>query len=298
MFTIAPARTGEWRAAFELALQHVPADVRHVRVANALALAAAGEIVPEGIFVARDANGLAGAQVCIPLVGANGLLWPPQARADVDPILVDGLVQTALAWLRSRGAKLAQALVSASDWPFIAPLLRCGFIHLTRLLYLKHDLVDVPTAAPSPLRFEPYQPANEEAFQATLERSYEGTLDCPELNGRRTIREIIAGHQAQGRFRPERWTLAWREDRPVGVSVLTEMFDDLGWDLSYVGVVPEARRQGAGQALTLRAIRQACQDSAERLLVAVDARNYPARRLYAELGFAEVEEREVLLYFF
>jgi ribosomal protein S18 acetylase RimI-like enzyme len=170
------------------------------------------------------------------------------------------------------------------------------------LLYLRHWL-DGPSAEGSarvparitPLRYEPYSDANRSVFHETLLRTYELTLDCPELNGIRTVEEIIEGHKAQGVFRPERWWLALEEGRPVGVLMLTEVTDWEGWDVEYLGVVPEARGRGVGRLLTVKAIGEARAGGASRLTLAVDRRNVPAWNLYRSLGFEESDQRDVFL---
>ncbi|MCI0740263.1 MAG: hypothetical protein L0Y72_14545, partial [Gemmataceae bacterium] len=188
----------ELRYAFQLAFQHLSKEPRAERVANALALTAAGEINPDGVLVARDDKGLAGIQVAVPLAGANGLLWPPQTR-EPNPALADRLVQAALEWLRQRGVKVAQALLTAEEAPLAGPLGRAGFKYIGALQYMVHYLIQVnePTAK---LRLQSYAAADRRLFEDILEQTYEGTLDCPELNGVRTIAEILTGHQAQGKF--------------------------------------------------------------------------------------------------
>ncbi len=299
-FEIAAARPNEWPAAFALALQQVPDDERSTRVANALTLLGGGEIDPAGIFVARTSHGLAGVQVCIPLRGSSGLFWLPQVEPSWrDADLADQLVRAALTWLRARGAKLAQALVHPAELAHTVALTRCGFQHITGLQYLRHDLNLIPSAPPSPdFRLQHCSADNERAFQHTLLRTYEGTLDCPELNGVRTIEEIIDGHRAQGIWRPETWWLASVDGAPAGVVMLTELADGDGWDLSYVGVVPEFRGRGLGQSLALHAMAAAKNRNALQLLVAVDQRNTPARHLYESLGFEPTECRQVFLMVF
>ena len=294
------ARPAEWSAAFTLALQHVPDDERPTRVANALSLLAVGEIDPAGIFVARTEAGLVGVQVCIPLRGASGLFWLPQVEpACADRDLANQLVQTALTWLRQRGAKLAQALLGASDLPSAKPLTDCGFQHVTQLDYLQHDLQALPPASPaSAVQLEPYAPANAVAFAQTLERSYEGTLDCPELNGVRTVAEVLDGHRAQGIWHPETWWLILVDNLPAGVVLLNELPDRDGWDLSYVGIVPEYRRRGLGEQATIRALQAVSDADGLTLHVAVDRRNHPARRLYEKLGFQRSGRREVFIHVF
>jgi mycothiol synthase len=293
---ITTAAPGEWSAALDLALQHLSEDIRPARVLNALTLLAAGAIDPEGIFVARNAAGLCGVQICVPLPGASGLFWLPKTTP-ADARLEDRLVQRALDWLGGRGTKLAEALVSPRDVPYIRPLVRRGFRPVTRLHYLQHLLASVPPGSASRVRLITYAQENREVFHNTLLRTYEATLDCPELNGVRTIDEIIAGHIGQGNFRPERWWLAFEAERPVALAMVTEVPDTKAWDLSYLGVVPEARRRGLGRELARHVLDVAQSSRAPKVILAVDTRNQPALQLYSDLGFLSVDFREVYLYF-
>jgi ribosomal protein S18 acetylase RimI-like enzyme len=53
-----------------------------------------------------------------------------------------------------------------------------------------------------------------------------------------------------------------------------------------------------GRALLARAIRAAAAGHAGHLTLAVDERNFPARQLYASLGFEPFDERDVYLALF
>lgn len=295
--TITPAKASEWPAAFQLLFRHLGSAERDTRIANGLRLAATGELTPDGIVVVHGAAGLVGAVVCVPLAGAGGLVWPPgvveqPGRAEIE----DQLVQVGLSWLRGRGIKVAQALLAPAEASRAESLQRNGFRYTTRLQYLRHDLDKLSnTAATIGFTVQNYHPSLAAVFHETLLRTYEDTLDCPELNGARTVEEIVAGHQAQGEFDPGRWWLARLGDQPVGVLLATKMFDSLAWDLSYVGVVPQARRRGLARALTQLALAQARKAGASQLNVAVDVRNQPARHLYASLGFSATEQRDVYL---
>jgi ribosomal protein S18 acetylase RimI-like enzyme len=162
---------------------------------------------------------------------------------------------------------------------------------------MRHDLQDLEGALqlPADTTLETYDQTSAAVFRETLLRSYEHTQDCPELNGARTAEEVIAGHKAQGEFDPRRWWLASLAQRPAGVLLVTKVFDEPAWDLSYVGVAPEARRRGLGRALTQLALRQARAAGATQLTLAVDVRNTAARNLYADLGFYATETRAVFL---
>jgi ribosomal protein S18 acetylase RimI-like enzyme len=189
-------------------------------------------------------------------------------------------------------------LLPPAETPLAEPLLHTGFRQVTELLALRHDLHDLPTATAPSLRYERYDRADPLLFAQTLLQTYEGTLDCPELTGVRTIEEILAGHRAAGKVRPELWWLVWAEDRPIGVLLLTDLPHGLDWDLAYLGIIPAARGRGLGRTLALEALHTARRNAVLHLILAVDARNAPALRLYQSLGFSIVEKRVVYLYFF
>jgi ribosomal protein S18 acetylase RimI-like enzyme len=298
-FLIDSARSEEQAAAFRLIFQHLAGAEQELRVDSALRLMHEGELDPQGVFVVRREAELAGALVCVPLRGASGLLWPPFVRPGPERTFQeDQLVRSALSWLRGRGAKLAQAVLCPAEVPLAAPLERNGFRHVTRLDYLRHRLEGVVLTEASQLSWQTYTRSDPQLFRQTLFRSYEGTQDCPELNGVRNMDEILDGHKAQGVFHPERWWLVHEGKTPVGVLLTTEITEWQGWDISYVGVVPEARRRGIGRRLTQLALHEARAAGASQVTLAVDARNRPAWNLYVHLGFELWDQREAYLTFF
>jgi ribosomal protein S18 acetylase RimI-like enzyme len=160
------------------------------------------------------------------------------------------------------------------------------------------DLLELPSAKKRTWRFERYGPELADEFAATVARTYEGTLDCPELNGIRAIDEIMAGHRAQGKFHPDYWWLAIVDGVPAGVVLLAEMADGTSWELAYLGVVPEQRGRGLARSLLTHALHALSERSAAYVILAVDERNRPARRLYEALGFVQIESSDVYLYVF
>jgi mycothiol synthase len=297
VLVINQARPDEWPAALDMAYGRVAGERRRFQVIHALHLIDEGAIDPAGILVARAREKICGVQVCVPLGGASFLFWLPAThRQGATESLEDILVQAGLAWCRQQGGKLAHAIFSPADAGPATALVRNGFARLTQLLYLGHDLHNLAEAPATVASFEAFAPANEATFRHALARSYDGTLDCPELNGVRTIDEILDGYRREGPFRPECWWLVRIVDQPVGVVILTEVPEGPAWDLSYVGIVPEARRKGLARAATCRALHAARDARAAELVLAVDARNVPARALYQSLGFVETEVRDVYLH--
>jgi mycothiol synthase len=296
--TVAPAAPAERPAALGLAFGYLaPAD-RHARVAAGLGLIERGELDPAGVLLARAGRRAVGAMLAAPVPGSGAAVWPPQVEPgtpDAEAV-ADALVRYATDWLRARGTRLAQALLAPEDAPQAAPLVRNGFTHPTALWQLRHYL-DLPAellGAPERLTFEGYAAADPAEFAATLGRTYEGTLDCPEVNGVRSVDEAIAGHRAGGSDQ-DLWWLARHGGAPVGVLMANAVPEEDGWEVAYVGVVAAARRRGFGRELLGKALLEAKAAGQAHVALSVDARNAPARELYRRLGFESYDRREVFL---
>jgi mycothiol synthase len=295
---VTAARPDEQAAAVRLLFGHLPPEDQLARTANVRAMLDDGELDPDGVLVVRSGRELAGAMLAAPLPGGGGVVWPPQVRPGTPADAVaDALVRHAADWLRGRGTKLAQALLTEDDVPFAGPLERNGFPFLTRLEYLRHFLELPPDrlAGPERLTYQTFSECDFDLFGEVLLRTYEATLDCPEVNGVRTAAEVVAGHQGGGDFDPRRWWLARLDGRPVGVLLVNAMPEGGVWDVAYVGVVPAARRRGVGMELVVKALWEAKAAGILQVSLAVDSRNEPARRLYRRLGFEPFGERSVYL---
>jgi ribosomal protein S18 acetylase RimI-like enzyme len=295
---IGPARPDEQAAAVRLLFGHLPPEDQLARTANVRAMLDTGELDPDGVLVARRGPALLGAMLAAPLPGGGGVVWPPRVRPGTPgaDTVADALVRHAADWLRGRGTKLAQALLADDDIPYAGPLERNGFPFLTRLEYLRHFLELPPDrlAGPERLTYQTFSACDVTLFGEVLLRTYEGTRDCPEVNGVRTAAEVIAGHQG-GNFDPRRWWLARLDGQPVGVLLVNSVPESGAWDVAYVGVVTAARRRGVGTELVVKALWEAKAAGVLQVSLAVDARNEPARRLYRRLGFEPFGERSAYL---
>jgi ribosomal protein S18 acetylase RimI-like enzyme len=290
------ARAEDLPAAFRLLFGDLPPADRDARLVNFLRLAASGEIDPQGVFVLRARRGVAGCILAVPVPGAAAILWPPVSLPDQQASeREDLLLQHACAWLRQRGVKVAQALLGPEEAHLGGPLARNGLPHVTDLYYLQHDLRSFPREPAPHLRFSCYDPQHPHEFHATLVQTYEETFDCPEMTGARTIEEVIAGHRAQGEFDAHRWWLARWEDDPVGVVLTLRVPESGDHEVAYMGLIPRARGRGLGRELLVQALGEARRASAPRVLLSVDGRNSPARRLYEQVGFTVLETRAVYL---
>src|SRR5436190_7065333 len=125
--SIGTARPDEWEAALRLIFQHLGANEREIRAANALTLLRDGELDPDAVAVARQGGHIQAAMICLLVPGASALVWPPQARGQPDQQMIeDRLIGHVSHWLRERGAKLGQTLLDPEEAHLATPLERNG----------------------------------------------------------------------------------------------------------------------------------------------------------------------------
>lgn len=299
--TIRPARIEEWPASLDLALCHRLPQERGPQALNVQAMLTSGELDPQGLLVALDREDkLRGVVLAAPLAGGSGLVWPPQVdlpeSGQAPAWLEDQLVQAALAFLRQRGARLFQTFLPPTEVPLAAPLERAGFRHITALRYLRHDLDELePLDEEAGLEFATMEQVERAVFQDTLMRTYERTLDCPELTGVRSAEEVLAGHGAEPGAHPKLWWLVRRDGQQLGVVLLARLPGAEAWDLSYFGLTPEARGEGIGRHVVRHILHRARTEGMQHVVLAVDERNLPALNVYRVEGFQLGERREVYL---
>ncbi len=136
-----------------------------------------------------------------------------------------------------------------------------------------------------------YTSVDEALFLRTLERTYLGSQDCPALSGLRTTEDIVLSHRHTGIHDPKLWLLAIINDEPVGILLLTHVPLRSAMEIVYVGVVPQARGRSYGRLLVRLAIGAASRARKDHLMLAVDRRNHYALKIYASLGFTEMDRR-------
>ena len=246
-----------------------------------------------GLYVARGQGEICGAVLVQQQPGRTAILWAP-GSSPADPAVEARLAQAADKHLAARGPVLAQSLLADSSDPKIAVLEGIGFTRLTELEYLVAEARPAETdGRPEPLTFEAYRPAERQRLARVVEATYIDTLDCPQLDGTRDIDDVITGYQATGEFDPEKWFFVVQDGQDVGVVLLSEHSGASQWELVYMGLVPQARGRGLGQAMVEDALHRAWTARVESILLAVDTDNRHAVELYRRLGFRVWNRRVV-----
>ncbi|MFO0950210.1 MAG: GNAT family N-acetyltransferase [Isosphaeraceae bacterium] len=298
---VSPCSPEERRAALSVLYRRVPASLRGRLVEEALEESARGRIDLSGLWVARTRRrGVIGALLTQALAGRAAAVWAPEVDAVWGRAATAAeLVRTALRGMRDRGFVLAQALLDESAPRQAAADLEAGGMpEVTELLYLELDTncpVAVPAGAPK-VDWAGYGPETEADLRAVLEATYAGSLDMPELDGLRSLDDVLTSHRAAGRFVPERWRVGHVRGEPAAACVLllSEILDRDAWEVAYLGLTETARGRGLGRAALAHA-RELAEGHVPRIELAVDARNTPARRLYDAAGLRPFDRRSVHL---
>ncbi len=211
--------------------------------------------------------------------------------------LIDGLCQKAL----ERGAEIVQAIVPITDVNSHDPVRdnafeRAGLKRITRLVQMEClDLLDAPMSAEPhdaeshQLKFIPHQDVSWSAWCQIVELTYQQTRDVPELNGLRSTHNTLMGYASGHPWPPKNWWVVRKEDEDIGCLLLTRI-PDTGCELTYAGIVPEARGKGLGQAIMSFIRSWMIEQHRSRISLAVDVRNTPAIALYKACGFQSVLE--------
>lgn len=306
-----------WRPALDCLFQDWPANQRRDQVSYLLDTARDGGL--EGLLVALEDGQLRGAVLSRPLGGKAALVWAPRLvyKSSDSPdnsrdsslggssdgstgtsaaeTLRLALLTQLLDQLSESSVRLVQTLLTsdaASDERLFA---QAGFARLADLIYL----LGTSTQAAAPpesreLEFEAYRSSSHERFKQLVERTYEGSLDCPALDGVRDVEDVLAGYRVTGRFDPRKWLIVRAAGQDVGCLILADDPRLDQWELIYMGLVPEARGRRWGRLLVAQAQRIAGQAGRRHLMLSVDAANEPAVRTYTHTGFVQCDVRRVL----
>lgn len=240
-----------------------------------------------GLLMAGSVADPAGAAWLQPLPGNFAVYWPPAASSPAARELFRavGEVADAQRW------PLVQLLAREDD-EWNAELLEAGqFVRLARLDYMAVE--PRREAAADGVEFVDRAGEHPRRLASLLEQTFVGTRDCPQLEGLRDLGDTVAGYRAQGAHDPALWYILRTAEQDAGVLLLTRHPASGNWELIYMGIVPEFRGMGLGQRIVRYAIDAAYRDQAAQLVLAVDAENRPALKIYHAAGFRAWDRQTV-----
>jgi mycothiol synthase len=242
--------------------------------------------------------------------GGVASLWPPGLAPDESKATATTLIDLALTKASAAGAILVQALLETDSGVEAELLTSSGFSHATDLLYLVSQRSAFPSSpVECELMFEPLADAENAAAEKPIdagrlqrlrdivELTYQNTLDCPVVQGVRTVDEVLASYRGVGVFDPANWFLVQQAQThaDIGCLLLAHHPQQKNCELVYMGVAPTARGHGYGLDIVRHAQWLCGLTAAERFVLAVDAANSPAINAYAAAGFETWDRRSVFL---
>lgn len=186
-----------------------------------------------------------------------------------------------------------QALLPSEYTPLAAAMSAAGFQHLADLQYLFCTVAPWASQVDEALlRFRTATPAE---LADVIERTYRGSLDCPAVDGLRKITDILNGYRSTGVYLPELWQIVSVElgaqARDVGCLILADHPNMDQIELVYMGIFAEERGNRWGERVVRQAQRLTYRHGRKRLVLAVDAANWPALRMYAAAGFITFDRK-------
>ena len=291
--------------ALRLQLQALPEFERSARIKQLLESRQKRTVSIDDCLICRKGNRIVGVLLLVSQPDGTVYVWPAETLGglppDVDSEIRRALYQEAVSVVDAPGIWIGQSLLETNQTEQSREFSEHGFPRLTDLVFMSRSVEDTPNAPPagdtssdSVWGSEPFDEATNAAdFAVLVERSYENTCDCPELNGTRDGWESLESHRQAGSYNPWRWRLFRQDGRPAGLLLLTEHPPDSVWEVVYFGVAPEFRGMGFGKRILESGIALAQKSGIQEIVLAVDVRNLPAIRLYKELNFCQFDRRIV-----
>jgi len=247
-------------------------------------------------LVARENDRIVASCLCIDAPGRTSSVFVPgiSYEPEVGEAVVRLLDET-IRLGRERNVQILQATVEPGVSHESQLLAQAGFEWLAELIYLDSDVTKpLPMGPPLPsVTWEKHSEQTHGLFAEVVQGTYEDSLDCVQLNGIRSIEDILASHRGTGEFDPDCWWVGTVACEPVGVLLLAYLPERWSYEVVYMGLLPAWRGRGYGSVLLRKAIELVRERAGLTLTLAVDVKNKPARKLYKRFGFVETLRRDV-----
>lgn len=298
--SVARATETEWILALSLVLQHLPTSERARKIAQVVTDAREAPERLGGLFLGRVEGAPTAASWSQLLAGRTALLWGPRGSQRFPDELRKGLLEAAFHHAQQEDANLIQTILDADHSAGKAsPPERDGFDLEIRMSYLiwKADPLPSSNAEGDTCTFVPYHPDSRSELERVIAQTYVDTRDAPLLNGRRCLSDVVEGYLATANFDYSKWWLVRTPTDVVGCLLLADHVSADTLELVYMGVVPAARGRAIGRTLVRQAQRSTLAAGRSQLVLAVDADNTPAIRVYSALDFHPLRDQLIRLKF-
>jgi ribosomal protein S18 acetylase RimI-like enzyme len=245
---------------------------------------------------------LSSAAIALPAPGKGAMLFisPVGGRRRIE--LMRPLVEATVEVVGAQGVRFVQGLLDPEQTLERRLLEAADFAPLAKLVYLRRS-IEPPNSITHPgialadhhVELRPWNEDDRGLFEQAILASYQDTLDCPGLVGKRPISDVLAGHRATGHFLPEHWGVLLIDGQAAGALLVNALPSRDAMELVYVGLAKPWRGRGLGGQLIRQAITWAQRRRVASLYLAVDEQNTPAMAMYRAAGFRAQTRKIALL---
>lgn len=285
------------REALEILFSHVGEGASEGLINASYSHLVEGKVSMDGLWGAWRDKQLVGVVLGEVIPGRTASISIPRTLIDAEPIVRSALLEAVVQWCGRQDVTMLQALHESPTGDDARLFQQMGFVCLTHMFYL----VSVPrartTSLESDVELENYDRAQANRLAAILQETYQGTLDCPELNGKRSGQDILDGYRSVGNSGDSYWYFVRLGGREVGCVLLADHANDDQMELVYMALIPDVRRKGLGRTLVQFAKQCAVKAGRRKLTAAVDGRNKPALACYFAGGFHVWGQRFIFIKF-
>lgn len=295
---IRPVGPGETEDALHLLLGQHGRRAEAASVADFIAFARHRNIDLRQIHVATTGTKLLAACLPVHSPGRTVLMMSSSTGSSrTMPSIISLCIDAGCRSLDPAAVQMVQLLLEPTDTRVADAMREIGFVDLADLIYLQRTLSRAPAEPPVPegCRLLNYSPETHSHFARGILASYEQSLDCAVLHGRRDIQDVIEGHKASGEFDPRLWFCLVEHEIELGVLLLAPLPGHMTMELVYIGLAPHARGRGIGDFFLKLALHRTATADLRMLTLAVDQVNAPALHLYHRHGLAEVHRRLAMI---
>ena len=169
----------------------------------------------------------------------------------------------------------------------------CGYSLLSQVETVCLPLTEPVTAPhPSPLQFAAGAEHRRNELANIIQATYQASLDCPKLQQFRSIEDILDSYEHQG-IAPAGWSFVQYKGETMGCLLMSAFSQQRTWELTYLGLIPEARGKGWGNQIVQYGCFLAAQHGAELVITSVDKANQPALDIYHQRGFMLIDKAHI-----
>ena len=297
MLTITNPIEAELEMTLQFAFQHLPPHELALRLEAMMRQYQSGKTDLRGIFQAKQDNTLVGALYAQSRPDGSVMLWVPTLTQGFPH---EPLLESLITYCQSKNAIAIVALADRNQLFDEQTFCTVGqFQFLSDLVHLAVEVSpEMQAEKPYRLQFVPlshysdYSDSIFDRLERLVKKTYEHTLDFPDLMQIVPVEAVLQGYKEGSLFRPELWFFIQRDGMDVGVLLLTDASPEQ-FELTYMGLIESARGQGFAREIVSFAKAITCREKRLMLLTSVDEKNIPACQSYLSQGFRAWDRKKV-----